>query len=203
MDGMEEYRGTLYTSIKMSTNNITIVMKQQIVTALKQIWSKMDTKSSPDAVAQEMFAILFPEDSSVPKGDDSDKESTSSKRSEAAKARWANKSEEEKEAAKAKLAAGRAAAKAKKAGAQEVPKPAPAPVSAEAPAKKAGAQDVPKEEKPAPAPVSAEAPAKPSRSDAAKARWAAMSEDDKKAAKDKLAAGRAAKKAAKETGAHV
>jgi hypothetical protein len=186
MDGMEEYRGTLYTSIKMSTNNITIVMKQQIVTALKQIWSKMDTKSSPDAVAQEMFAILFPEDSAVPKGDDSDKESTSSKRSEAAKARWANKSEEEKEAAKAKLAAGRAAAKAKKAGAQEVPK----------------------EEKPALVPVKvvaepAEAPAKPSRSDAAKARWANMSEEDKQAAKDKLAAGRAAKKAAKETGAHV
>jgi hypothetical protein len=165
----------------MSTNNITIVMKQQIVTALKQIWSKMDTKSSPDAVAQEMFAILFPEDSAVPKGDDSDKESTSSKRSEAAKARWEKKTDEEKEAAKAKLAAGRAAAKAKK----------------------AGAQDVPKEEKPAPAPVSAEAPAKPSRSDAAKARWANMSEDDKQAAKDKLAAGRAAKKAAKETGAHV
>jgi hypothetical protein len=185
MDGMEEYRGTLYTSIKMSTNNITIVMKQQIVTALKQIWSKMDTKSSPDAVAQEMFAILFPEDSAVPK-DDSDKESTSSKRSEAAKARWANKSEEEKEAAKAKLAAGRAAAKAKKAGAQEVPK----------------------EEKPALVPVKvvtepAEPPAKPSRSDAAKARWAAMSEEDKQAAKDKLAAGRAAKKAAKEEGAHV
>ena len=178
---MEEYRGTLYTSIKMSTNNITIVMKQQIVTALKQIWSKMDTKSSPDAVAQEMFAILFPEDSAVPKGDDSDKESTSSKRSEAAKARWEKKTDEEKEAAKAKLAAGRAAAKAKK----------------------AGAQDVPKEEKPAPAPEPAEAPAKTSRSDAAKARWAAMSEDDKKAAKDKLAAGRAAKKAAKETGAHV
>lgn len=177
---MEEYRGTLYTSIKMSTNNITIVMKQQIVTALKQIWSKMDTKSSPDAVAQEMFAILFPEDSAVPKGDDSDKESTSSKRSEAAKARWANKSEEEKQAAKDKLAAGRAAAKAKKAGA-EAPKPAPEPVKAE--------------------PV--EAPAKTSRSDAAKARWAAMSEQDKQAAKDKLAAGRAAKKAAKETGAHV
>jgi len=188
-----EYRRVTHT-IKMSTNNITIVMKQQIVTALKQIWSKMDTKSSPDAVAQEMFAILFPEDSAVPKGDDSDKESTSSKRSEAAKARWANKSEEEKEAAKAKLAAGRAAAKAKKAQAQEVPKeekPAPEPVKAE---------------KPAPEPVKAEpveAPAKTSRSDAAKARWAAMSEADKQAAKDKLAAGRAAKKAAKETGAHV
>jgi hypothetical protein len=187
-----EYRRVTHT-IKMSTNNITIVMKQQIVTALKQIWSKMDTKSSPDAVAQEMFAILFPEDSAVPKGDDSDKESTSSKRSEAAKARWANKSEEEKEAAKAKLAAGRAAAKAKKAQ-QEVPKeekPAPEPVKAE---------------KPAPEPVKAEpveAPAKTSRSDAAKARWAAMSEADKQAAKDKLAAGRAAKKAAKETGAHV
>ena len=180
---MKEYRGTLYTSIKMSTNNITIVMKQQIVTALKQIWSKMDTKSSPDAVAQEMFAILFPEDSAVPKGDDSDKESTSSKRSEAAKARWEKKSEAEKEAAKAKLAAGRAAAKAKKAEAQDVPKPAPEPVKVVA--------------------EPAEAPAKPSRSDAAKARWAAMSEDDRKAAKDKLAAGRAAKKAAKETGAHV
>jgi histone H1/5 len=165
----------------MSTNNITIIMKQQIVTALKQIWSKMDTKSSPDAVAQEMFAILFPEDSAVPRGDDSDKESTSSKRSEAAKARWEKKSEAEKEAAKAKLAAGRAAAKAKKAEAQDVPKPAPEAVKAE--------------------PV--EAPAKPSRSDAAKARWANMSEDDRKAAKDKLAAGRAAKKAAKETGAHV
>ena len=198
---MEEYRGTLYTSIKMSTNNITIVMKQQIVTALKQIWSKMDTKSSPDAVAQEMFAILFPEDSAVPRGDDSDKESTSSKRSEAAKARWANKSEEEKEAAKAKLAAGRAAAKAKKAGAQDVPKPAPEPVKAEKPA-----PEPVKAEKPAPEPVKAEpveAPAKTSRSDAAKARWAAMSEADKQAAKDKLAAGRAAKKAAKETGAHV
>jgi chemotaxis protein histidine kinase CheA len=177
-----EYRRVTHT-IKMSTNNITIVMKQQIVTALKQIWSKMDTKSSPDAVAQEMFAILFPEDSAVPKGDDSDKESTSSKRSEAAKARWANKSEEEKEAAKAKLAAGRAAAKAKKAQAQETP---PAP---QAPAPKA---------EPA-----TEAPAKTSRSDAAKARWAAMSEEEKQAAKDKLAAGRAAKKAAKETGAHV
>jgi len=174
----------------MSTNNITIVMKQQIVTALKQIWSKMDTKSSPDAVAQEMFAILFPEDSAVPKkDDDSDKESTSSKRSEAAKARWANKSEEEKEAAKAKLAAGRAAAKAKKAQAQDVPKKEETPPAPQAPAPKA---------EPA-----AEAPAKTSRSDAAKARWAAMSEEEKQAAKDKLAAGRAAKKAAKETGAHV
>jgi hypothetical protein len=171
----------------MSTNNITNVMKQQIVTALKQIWSKMDTQSSPDAVAQEMFAILFPEDSSVPKkDDDSDKESTSSKRSEAAKARWANKSEEEKEAAKAKLAAGRAAAKAKKAQAHEAPKEekaSPAPQ--------------------APAPPKVEPEPKTSRSDAAKARWAAMSEEDKQAAKDKLAAGRAAKKAAKEAGAHV
>lgn len=173
-------------------------MKQQIVTALKQIWSKMDTKSSPDAVAQEMFAILFPEDSAVPKGDDSDKESTSSKRSEAAKARWANKSEEEKQAAKAKLAAGRAAAKAKKAQ-QEVPK------------EETVTQNVSQAQAQAPTsakvePVKAEpveAPAKTSRSDAAKARWAAMSEEEKQAAKDKLAAGRAAKKAAKETGAHV
>lgn len=155
----------------MSSSSFPSVMQSQIAAAAKSALTEMGHTEIADEFVAAMFTILFPDSDQVPTttapSETSDAESTGSKRGRKKGAMTPEAKAAMVEKRKATLAA------------KAAPAGAPAPADAPEPEPKKSAED-----------------AKKARSEAAKARYAALTPEQKEANKARLAAGKAAKKAA-------
>jgi hypothetical protein len=168
-----EHNNHYYLPIStMSSSSFPSVMQSQIAAAAKTALTEMGHIDIADEFIAAMLTILFPDadqaPTTMPPTEVSDTESTGSKRGRKKGAMTPEAKAAMVEKRKATLAA------------KAVPAGAPAPAPADAPQEpKKSAED-----------------AKKARSEAAKARYAALTPEQKEANQARLAAGKAAKKAA-------